>query len=310
LTLPHFHVSVADMKMHEHVAQIPDGRLRIPDGVGSVAGVELEYWVKGAGEPVVFLHGGILTDWFGPLADELAKTGSYRLVSYYRPGYGSSTLPSQPITMAGQVECCLALMRHLGLVKAHLVGHSIGACIALQAALQEPEAVASLALLEPPVMTATPDPSPALNVLRATAALWKQGDVAGAMNAFMRGIVDPDYERVLDEALGTWREDALKGTDAFFQSDQPALQAWRFEEPEAARVRQPAILFLGENSTDVNPIREPVHRTLLSWLPNAEGHRVEGASHLLPLQEPAQISAALTAFYKAGVRDSSGTTAR
>jgi len=290
------------MKMHEPVAQAPDGRLQISDDAASVAGVELEYWVKGAGEPVVFLHGGILTDWFGPLADELSRTGPYQLVSYHRPGYGSSTLPSEPITMAGQAECCLALMRHLGLGKAHLVGHSIGACIALQAALQEPEAVASLGLLEPPVMTATPDPSPALTVLRATAALWRQGDVAGAMDIFMRGIVDPDYERVLDGALGTWRENAVKGTDAFFQTDQPAVQAWRFKEPEAARVLQPVLLFLGENSTQVNAIREPVHRTLLSWLPNAEGLTVEGASHLLPLQEPAQISAALKAFYKTRVR--------
>jgi pimeloyl-ACP methyl ester carboxylesterase len=150
-------------------------------------------------------------------------------------------------------------------------------------------------------MTATPDPSPALIVLRASAAMWKQGDVAGAMDTFMRGIVDPDYEGVLDRALGSWREDALMGTDAFFQTDQPAVQAWRFDQAEAARVRQPAILFLGENSTRVSPIREPVHRTLLSWLPNAEGHMVEGASHLLPLQEPSQIAAALTAFYGARV---------
>jgi pimeloyl-ACP methyl ester carboxylesterase len=289
------------MKLNEHVSQTHDSRLRIPDENTSVGGVELEYWVKGVGEPVVFLHGGVLTDWFGPLADELSTTGSYRLVSYRRPGYGSSTLPSQPITMAGQADCCLALMRHLGLAKAHLVGHSIGACVALQAALQEPEAVASLALLEPPVLTATSDPSPALTVLRASAAFWNQGDVAEAMDAFMRGIVDPDYERVLDRVLGSWRQDALKGTGAFFKTDQPAVQGWRFEKPEAARVRQPAILFLGENSTRVNPIREPVHKTLLSWLPNAEGHTLEGASHLLPLQEPARIAALLTAFYKARI---------
>ena len=289
------------MKMQEQAAETHDSRLRIPDDNISVGGVELEYWLKGAGEPVVFLHGGVLTDWFGPLAAELSMTDGYQLVSYHRPGYGSSTLPSQPITLAGQADCCLALMRHLGIAKAHLVGHSVGACIALQAALQEPEAVASLALLEPPVMTAASDPLPALTVLRATATLWNQGDVAGAMDAFMRGIVDPDYERVLDRVLGTWREDALKGTDAFFQTDQPALQAWRFEKPEAARVRQPAILFLGHNSTRVNPIREPVHRTLLSWLPNAEGHTLEGATHLLPLQKPAQISALLTAFYNARI---------
>ena len=286
--------------MQGQVVESPGQRLHIPDGAGSVEGIELEYWVEGEGEPIVFLHGGILTG-FGPLADELAKTGGYRLVRYKRPGYGSSSLPSEPMTMARQADCCLALIRHLGLAKAHLVGHSIGACIALQAALQEPEAIASLGLLEPPVMTATPDPTPALTILRATAALWRAGDVAGAMDSFMRGIVDPEYVRVLDKTLGMWREDAMKGTDAFFQADQPAVQAWRFEEPEAARVRQPALLFLGENSTKVNAIRETVHRTLLSWLPNSEGRTLEGASHLLPLQKPAQISAALTAFYKARV---------
>jgi pimeloyl-ACP methyl ester carboxylesterase len=289
------------MKLLDYTTQTYDRRLRIFADNTSVQDVELEYWVKGAGEPVVFIHGGVLTDWFGPLANELSKAGSYRLVSYHRPGYGNSTLPSEPITMAGQAECCLALMRHLGLGKAHLVGHSIGACIALQAAFQEPEAVASVALLEPPVMSATDDPAPALTVLRATAAIWKQGDVPAAMDSFMRGVVDPDYERMLDGVLGTWRDDALRGTDAFFRSDQPAMQTWRFEEAEAVRVRQPAILFLGENSTRVNPIREPIHRSLLSWLPNAEGHTLEGASHLLPLQEPARISALLTAFYKAQI---------
>ena len=118
----------------------------------------------------------------------------------------------------------------------------------------------------------------------------------------LRAIVDPDYERVLDRVLGMgWRDDGLKGTDAFFRTDQPALAAWRFEKPEAERVRQPAILFLGENSTRVNAIREPVHKTLLSWLPNAEGHTLAGASHLLPLQEPARIATLLTAFYKARI---------
>ena len=38
---------------------------------------------------------------------------------------------------------------------------------------------------------------------------------------------------------------------------------------------------------------------MLSWLPNAEGHTLEGASHLLTLQEPARIAALLAAFYKA-----------
>jgi hypothetical protein len=79
------------MKLHQRFSETFDRRLRIVDGGGSVAGVELEYWVRGAGEPVVFLHGGILTDWFG-----------YRLVSYHRPD-GLSTLPSQTFRRPARV---------------------------------------------------------------------------------------------------------------------------------------------------------------------------------------------------------------
>ena len=75
------------MKLGNNATRASSRRLRIPESTGSVSGVELEYWVRGTGEPVVFLHGGILTDWFGPLADELSKTGSYQLVGYNRPGY-------------------------------------------------------------------------------------------------------------------------------------------------------------------------------------------------------------------------------
>jgi pimeloyl-ACP methyl ester carboxylesterase len=139
--------------------QISRGRFRIPEDGGEVAGVELDYTIAGKGDPVVFLHGGILTSWFEPLMAEPVLADLYQLISYHRPGYGTSSLPAEPLTVAGQAACCLALMRHLGLAKAHLVGHSIGGCIALQAALDAPDAVASLALLEPPVMAAVTDPS-------------------------------------------------------------------------------------------------------------------------------------------------------
>lgn len=56
------------MKLLDHNTQTYDRRLRISADNTSVQDVELEYWVKGAGEPVVFVHGGLLTDWFGPLA--------------------------------------------------------------------------------------------------------------------------------------------------------------------------------------------------------------------------------------------------
>jgi hypothetical protein len=66
------------MKLKKRI-QIYDRRLRIPNGNASMEGVELDYyWARGEGEPVVFLHGGVLTDWFGPLANELSAK-NYRI---------------------------------------------------------------------------------------------------------------------------------------------------------------------------------------------------------------------------------------
>jgi hypothetical protein len=55
-----------------------------------VDGVELEYQVLGAGEPVVLVHAGVFADWFKPLLEEPALTGRCRVVSYHRVGYAGS----------------------------------------------------------------------------------------------------------------------------------------------------------------------------------------------------------------------------
>ena len=274
------------------------GRLRVPEDFGEVAGVELDYRVVGNGAPVVFLHGGILTSWFEPVMAEPVLANGYQLISYARSGYAGSSLPETPLTMMGQAACCLALVRHLDLSPVHLVGHSVGACIALQTVLESAAEVASLALLEPPVMSAATDPSATIAALRATAERWQKGDVAGALDAFMRGMVDPDYEEVLGRVLPDGRADALRGTPAFFTTDQHSVQSWKFGAADAARIKQPVLLVLGDRSALVNPIRRQVQDTLLSWMPHAEVLMVPGATHLLPLQKPAEIAAGLAAFYQ------------
>ena len=50
-------------------------------------------------------------------------------------------------------------------------------------------------------------------------------------------------------------------------------------------------------SDRVNPIRSQVQGSLLGWLPNAESFMLPGATHLLPLQKPAELAKALVDFY-------------
>src|SRR5436190_13866431 len=92
----------------------------------------LAYQQRGVGEPVVLLHAGVYADWFVPLLEQPALTERYRLLSYHRINYGRSSHLDGPVSVADQAAHCRALLGQLGIERAHLVGHSAGASIALQ----------------------------------------------------------------------------------------------------------------------------------------------------------------------------------
>src|SRR5215204_639984 len=54
---------------------------------------ELEYEERGAGEPVLLIHGGFLADAFAPVLAEPALTDRYRVISYHRRGFAGSARP-------------------------------------------------------------------------------------------------------------------------------------------------------------------------------------------------------------------------
>jgi pimeloyl-ACP methyl ester carboxylesterase len=94
-------------------------------------GVDLEYDVHGSGEPLLLIHGSILADAFFPLLNEPGIANHYRVISYHRRGFAGSARAIAPFTIRQQAADGQALLRHLGLPRAHLAGHSYGAAIAL-----------------------------------------------------------------------------------------------------------------------------------------------------------------------------------
>ena len=75
----------------------------------------------------------------------------YRLIRYHRRGYAGSSKPEPgaSVSIGKQAADAVALLRHLRIERAHIVGHSYGGVIALQLALDAPQVVHSLTLLEP-----------------------------------------------------------------------------------------------------------------------------------------------------------------
>lgn len=266
-------------------------------------GVEFEYEVRGSGEWVVLIHAGIFADWFKPLLEETALTEHYRALSYHRVGYaGSSRLPG-PVSIAQQASHCRSLMRRLDIERAHVVGHSSGGNIALQLALDAPDVVRSLSLLEPALLAAPSGPQGAAVIesstdLGAVMQLYAARDKAGALGAFMRGVSGPDYHVILEQSLpdGAF-EQAVADADTFFGQELLALRQWPFTREDASRVTQPVLAVIGAKSTGVSSVFGKRQELLLAWLPNVEAFVLPDATHLLHVQNPGGMAQGLAAFF-------------
>jgi 3-oxoadipate enol-lactonase len=111
-----------------------------------IGDIRLRYRDEGKGVAVVFIHGWTLDlDMWEPQAAELCR--SFRIVRFDRRGFGLSS--GRPC-LADDVSDLTALLDHLRIVRAVLVGMSQGARVALTFALRFPERVAGLVLDGPP----------------------------------------------------------------------------------------------------------------------------------------------------------------
>ncbi len=214
-----------------------------------IDGIDLEYEVRAGGEPVVLIHAGVCADFFAPLVDQPALA-RHTLLRYHRVGYAGSSRVSGPVDFALQAAHCRALMHHVGIKRAHVVGHSSSASMALQLALDHPEAVQSLALLDParPAAPSAAQREMIRTVVDPALERYRAGDRAGAIDSWMRGTCGPDYRAVLDRALPGAVDQAVADADTFFGQELPAVMLWAFGPEQAARITQPALLVLGEHS--------------------------------------------------------------
>lgn len=259
-------------------------------------GVELEYEIRGAGEPVVLIHPGHFAVWFAPLLDQPALTKRYRMLRYHRIGCAGSSHIAGAVSMAQQAAHCRSLLRYLGIKRAHVVGHSSSGLVALQLALDAPEVVQSLAILEPALMS-VPSAQTSRAFLGTAVQLYHAGDKAGAIDTFLRGTCGSGYRAVLDQALPGAFDQHVADADTFFGQELPAIQQWSFTREEARRITQPVLAVVGATSKERDPVQRERQELLLTWLPNAEPFVLPDATHMLQVENPRGMAEGLAAFF-------------
>jgi pimeloyl-ACP methyl ester carboxylesterase len=259
-----------------------------------VDGLELEYEVQGSGDPVLLISTGPIADSPLPLFGEKALAG-YRLIRY-RQRHVDRSNGAGPVSFAKHAADAAGLLRRLGVRRAHVAGHSTGGLIALQLAVDHPDLVQTLALLEPPLVGA-PSAGAFFQKVGPALAAYGSGDRDGAMARFLSVVSSLDWETcqtVIDQHVPGGVARAMAHADDLFASYLPALQGWQFGADQAAALSQPVLSVVG---TDSERLFLDGHELLQTWFPHVEECRIEGVAHLLHMQRPAPVARGLAEFF-------------
>jgi pimeloyl-ACP methyl ester carboxylesterase len=111
-----------------------------------VNGLNMYYEIHGAGEPLILLHGGLLsTAVFDHLVPLFAKTR--QVITVDLQGHGRTADINRPITYETMADDIAGLMKYLHIEKADILGYSLGAGTALQTAIRHPVLVRKLVIV-------------------------------------------------------------------------------------------------------------------------------------------------------------------
>lgn len=261
-----------------------------------VNGVRLCYELEGGGVPLVLVHGSWDShdDW-ALAVPRLA--GSFRVLRYDRRGHSRSERPAGPGSVREDVADLAALIEHLGLAPAWVVGNSFGASIALRLAGERPGLLRGLIAHEPPLFSllgADPAMAPLLGEVerrvRAVAARIASGDHAGAAEQFVESVAfgPGTWAGLPPEVRRTHVENAPTFLDEVSDPEQLA-----FDLDWARRFSRPTLLTQGDRSP---PIFAPVVARLAAALPRAEVFTFRGGGHVPHATVPDAFVDAVAAF--------------
>lgn len=253
--------------------------LRLSDGT------RISYLEFGQGEPLVLLHGvGMCAESWGPQIAHFAKTN--RVIALDMPGHGlSDLLPGQP-ALTDYVAWAAQTLRQLGCSFVNVAGHSMGALIAAGLAVDHPDLVLRLAVLNG-VYRRTPEASAAVQA-RAQALADGANDIEVPL---ARWFSDSPADQAARVQVAHWlRRVNLKGYAdayrAFANGDQTYADAWQ-------KIQSPALVLTASGDANSTPA---MAKAMAKLAPMGQAVVIEGHRHMVNLTAPAQVNAALATW--------------
>ena len=256
----------------------------------TVGSLEAHVETAGSGEPVVLIHGlGLSGAIWDRVRDALGP--GYRLVAVDLRGAGRTReLAAKELTLGQWAVDLGAVVDELGLERPVLVGHSLGASVALRYALERPDGVRGLVLIaaDPnlsnlaPRMLASAERIEAMGLEAWVSEFWSANPPFSAASLER----DPG---ILEE----YRELLLRNDAAAYVRQCRAIATAESLGDRLGEVTQPALVLVG----DVDDRTLPEHgRQLAADLANATVAELALVGHTPPLEAPAETAGAIRAF--------------
>lgn len=256
-----------------------------------VNGVEMAYELRGEGVPIVMIHGAQGDQsMFAGMAAAFSK--NYRVLTFDQRGTGLSEKPDMPYSIAMLADDTAALMDHLNIANAHIIGVSMGGMIAQEFALRHPRKVRSLVL-----GCTTPGGSrsirlggDALTSAYSTKPMTpEERGKALAEAAFTKGYI-AKHPEIVTSMIEARRTRPIDST-AFPHRMKAAMEHDTFDR--LGEIRGPTLVITGKDDALISWENS---RLLAQHIEGAEEVILEPAGHCFWLEQPEQSHAAIAGF--------------
>ncbi len=248
-------------------------------------GIKFQVRELGAGAPLLFLHGagGLLPD--EPLFTQLAER--FHVFAPTWPGFGAEPGEELLEDMLDFTLHGLDVVEALGLETPHLVGHSMGGMIAAEMACVANDAFGKLALLAPLGLWLDAHPIPDLFATTP----WELPALLFADPAAGQKLLLAGFDFNDDAALTRFMVDNARRLGSAGKILFPIPN--RRLSKRLYRLRADTLLVWGREDKLVPPVyaerwQQLIPRAQLAW--------IDAAGHMLPLEQPAAVAAAIAAF--------------
>ena len=262
--------------------------MRLSD-FAEVNGTRLYYEVAGSGDPIVLIHGNFgdcrhWDDQFEVFANE------YKVIRYDVRGYGKSSVPveGEAYSHYDDIE---ALLEHLGVSKAHIIGWSMGCAIATDFVLARPERSSSLIAVGPWVSGFTsPLAQQLYDGFEEISSILKESGIKAALEFivdrfFLKYLKSarpwsPDVKERMTKIIRDYSFWGFINKDPQLNLDPPAIQ-------QLDRINLPTLIVTAEYDYEAcREMADILERTIA----NAKKADITDAGHLMPVEKPAEFN--------------------